>query len=190
MGPLRLTGGTDPMVAYGIWYVADLAETLDGPVIISMSLGGPEPSPMIEAAIDYAISKGVVVVASAGNEGYAGMGWPGAYPQVISCAMAGWTEQWFVGFWYDDVPEELNTPDVWGNNWQIYLDEISSRPNKTLGQKSRCYVTGKTVCIIGIGIEGEMGSMLFRGAYRKKGDIDLLKALFRFRPRQLTESEA
>jgi subtilisin family serine protease len=136
MGPITLTGGTDPMVAAGIEYIANLAETLDGPVIISMSLGGPEPSPLIEAAIDHAISEGVVVVASAGNEGYDGMGWPGAYPQVISCAMAGWTEQWFVGFWYDDVPEELNTPDYWGNNWQIYLDEMSSRPNMALGQKS------------------------------------------------------
>ena len=129
-------GGTNEMVSAGINYIADLAETLDGPVIISMSLGGPSPSPMIEEAIDYAISKGVIVVASAGNEGYAGMGWPGAYPQVISCAMAAWTEQFVWSSWLDDVPEKLNTPDSWGNNWQVYLDDISSRPNKDLGQKS------------------------------------------------------
>ncbi|NIP66726.1 S8 family serine peptidase, partial [Candidatus Bathyarchaeota archaeon] len=84
-GYMQFTGGFYDQIAYGIYYVADLAETLDGPVIISMSLGGPAPSPIIEDAINYAISKGVMVVASAGNEGYAGMGWPGAYPQVISC---------------------------------------------------------------------------------------------------------
>lgn len=136
-GVARFTGGTDEMVSAGIYYVADLAETLDGPVIISMSLGGPDPSDMIEAAVDYAISKGVIIVASAGNEGLAGMGWPGAFPQVISTGMAGWTEQFaFSGWWTGDVPEELNTPDSWGNNWQLFLDYGSSRPNKDLGQKS------------------------------------------------------
>lgn len=137
-GPLELTGGTDEMVAAGIYYVADLSETLNGPVIISMSLGGPEPAEMIEEAIDYAIEKGVIVVAAAGNEGYDGMDWPGAYPQVISCGMAGWTEQWVdypSRWWLNDVPEKLNTQDTWGNNWQLFLDYWSSRPNKLLGQK-------------------------------------------------------
>jgi len=138
-GYALFTGGFYDMVAAGIYYVADLADSLDGPVIISMSLGGPSPAPIIEEAINYAISKGVIVVASAGNEGYAGMGWPGAYPQVISCGMVGWTEQ-FVGgssWWLRDVPEKLNTKDYWGNNWQLFLDDISSRPNKTLGQRPK-----------------------------------------------------
>ncbi len=65
-GTAWFRGGTNEMVAAGINYIADLAETLDGPVIISMSLGGPYPSTLIEDAIDYAISKGVIVVASAG----------------------------------------------------------------------------------------------------------------------------
>lgn len=146
-------GGTDPMVASGIYYVADLAGTLDGPVIISMSLGGDDPSPMIEAAIDYAIKKKVIVVASAGNEGYAGMGYPGAYPQVISCAMAGWTEQWIdypARWWLNDVAEELNTPDYWGNNWHLFLDYLSSRPNKDLGQKAwHLDVTAPGAAIVG-----------------------------------------
>jgi subtilisin family serine protease len=147
------SGGTDPMVAAGIYYVADLAKTLDGPVIISMSLGGPSPSPMIEGAINYAIEEGVIVVASAGNEGYAGMGWPGAYPQVISCAMAGWTEQW-VGYpdrwWLYDVNEKLNSADYWGNNWHLFLDYLSSRPNKDLGQKaSDLDVTTPGAAIVG-----------------------------------------
>jgi subtilisin family serine protease len=39
-------------------------------------------------------------------------------------------------WWLTDVPEMLNTMDGWGNNWQIYLTDFSSRPNMTLGQKS------------------------------------------------------
>ena len=136
-GTAYFTGGTNEMVAAGINYVADLAETLDGPVIISMSLGGPYPSGLIEDAIKHAIRNDVIVVVSAGNEGYEGMGWPGAYPQVISCAMAGWTEQFLgSGWWLNDVTEKLNTRDYWGNNWQLFLDYISSRPNKDLGQKA------------------------------------------------------
>ncbi len=139
-GDLLLRGGTDPMVAAGIDYITEIAPSLDGRVIISMSLGGPEPAPLIEEAIDRAIDAGVIVVASAGNEGEDGMGWPGAYPQVISCAMGGWTEQW-VGYpdrwWLYDVDEKLNSEDYWGNNWQIFLDYGSSRPNKDLGQKAK-----------------------------------------------------
>jgi len=145
-GIARFTGGSWEMVSAGIYYVANLAEEHNAKIIISMSLGGGSPSPMIEEAINYAISKGVIVVASAGNTGYAGMGWPGAYPQVISVGAGGWTMQW-VGYppsdpptpyrwWLTDVPEKLNTVDYWGNNWQIYLEDFSSRPNLDLGQKS------------------------------------------------------
>ena len=97
--------GTDFMVAAGINYVADLAESEGIKVIISMSIGSPEPSEAIENAIDYAISKGVIIVAAAGNRGRP-MGWPasptgaptwdwildwpGAYPQVICVGSCGW----------------------------------------------------------------------------------------------------
>ena len=136
---LQLGGGTDEMVAAGIYYVAELADTYGIKIIINMSLGGSEPAPLIEDAINYAISKGVIVVAAAGNSGLEGMDWPGAYPQVISAAAGGWTEQWITKppqtrWWLNDVPEKLNTVDYWGNNWQIYLEEFSSRPNPELGQ--------------------------------------------------------
>ena len=122
------------MIAAGINYIADLADSLDGPVIINMSLGGPNPSDLIEDAIDYAISKGVIIVCSAGNEGYDGMGYPGAFDQVISTAACGWTMMFGYG-WGADVPEELNTPDYLGNEYQVYLEDFSSRPNPDLGQK-------------------------------------------------------
>jgi len=64
-------------------------------MIVTMSLGGPEPTAIIEDAIDYAISKGVIVVAAAGNSGTEGMDWPGAYPQVISVGASGWKYEWY-----------------------------------------------------------------------------------------------
>lgn len=90
--PVKVLGnsgsGSSGMVAQGIVYVADLkAGPLAGsPVVINMSLGGDELDAVEQAAIDYAIGKGVIIVASAGNEGAAGMGYPGAYGPVISAA--------------------------------------------------------------------------------------------------------
>jgi len=154
------TFGTDEMVAAGIQYIADLAPTLDGPVIISMSLGDTVSVDIIENAINNAIEAGVIIIASAGNEGYAGMGWPGAYPQVISVAAGGWTGQWPYGeggFWLSDVPEDLKTPDYLGNNWQLYLEDFSSRPNKYLGQKS----FHLDVCAPGSSIVGPFQSAVY-----------------------------
>jgi subtilisin family serine protease len=133
-GPITLSGGTDEMISAGIMYVADLAATLDGPVVINMSLGGPSRSAMIESAVDYAISQGVIVVASAGNNGSAGMGYPGGLQQIISAGMAGWAAMFTEG-WTANAPEKLNTRDVLGNNWQVFLEDGSSRPNKALDQK-------------------------------------------------------
>ena len=95
--------GTDEMVAAGINYVAELKETVlaDSPVVINMSLGGPELDQVEQDALDRAIAAGVIVVASAGNNGETGMGFPGAYDPVISAGAAGWNYAWvhpdFVG---------------------------------------------------------------------------------------------
>jgi subtilisin family serine protease len=132
-GSVRLSGGTDEMISEGIRYVADLDKR---PMVINMSLGGPDRSAMIEEAVDYAISKGVIVVASAGNSGEEGMGYPGGLPQIISAAAGGWSSMLYYG-WQADVPEKLNSNDIFGNNSQTYLEDFSSRPNMLLGQKTQ-----------------------------------------------------
>lgn len=106
----------------GIVYVADLkAGPLAGyPVVINMSLGGPQMDPVEQAAIDYAIAQGVIIVASAGNRGDSGMGYPGAYDPVISVAASGWVGEWTVPdvWWYDlDVSEPTNPDDFYIADW-------------------------------------------------------------------------
>ncbi len=117
--------GWSSVVARGIEYVGDL-KALDGllhdyPVVINMSLGGPEFGPMEAAAIDYAIDQGVIIVAAAGNEDTDGMVYPGAYEPVISVAASGWIQEWVHPWWWWwlDVPED--DPD------QFYITEFSSR---------------------------------------------------------------
>jgi subtilisin family serine protease len=125
---LNQTGsGWSSVIARGIVYVADLkAGPLAGhPVVINMSLGGSQLDAVEKAAIDYAIAQGVIVVASAGNEGEAGMGYPGAYAPVISVAASGYIGEWYPpaggAWWYlMNVAEPTNPA-------QFYIADFSSR---------------------------------------------------------------
>lgn len=119
--------GWSSVIARGITYVADLkaGPLADHPVVINMSLGGPALEAMEKAAIDYAISKGVIIVASAGNEGTAGMGYPGAYEPVISVAASGYIGEWYPpaggAWWYLMNVAEPTHPA------QFYITDFSSR---------------------------------------------------------------
>jgi len=120
--------GWSSVIARGITYIADLkygGVLGSSPVVINMSLGGPSLDSMEKAAIDYAISKGVIIVASAGNSGAAGMGYPGAYAPVISVAASGWIGEWQPDgntswWWNRNVPDPTNPED-------FYIADFSSR---------------------------------------------------------------
>jgi subtilisin family serine protease len=117
--------GWSSVIARGIVYVADLkADGFLGesPVVINMSLGGSALDAVEQAAIDYAISKGVIIVASAGNRGMAGMGYPGAYAPVISVAASGWVGEWTAAAWWRtlDVADPTNPEE-------FYIADFSSR---------------------------------------------------------------
>ena len=61
-----------------------IVEAVDrGANIISLSLGSESANSVLRKAVDYAISNGVLIVASAGNEGAKQITWPAAYPDVI-----------------------------------------------------------------------------------------------------------
>ena len=86
--------GTSAMVAAGIRYATNLKKAGYSPMVINMSLGASELEAIEKEALDYAIANGVIVVAAAGNDDEAGMGFPAAYPPVISAGSAGWTGEW------------------------------------------------------------------------------------------------
>lgn len=112
-------------IAQAILYVADLkaGPLKHAPVVINMSFGGPEPNAVEQAAVDYAIAKGVILVASAGNEGASGMGYPAAYAPIVSVAASGWVGQWTspaTSWPFSDVPDPTNPDD-------FYIADFSSR---------------------------------------------------------------
>jgi len=139
-------------VAAGIIYIANLyleevesggkvlkPEDQINPIVINLSLGSRSPSPLVRAAIGYAIESGVFVVAAAGNEGREGMVYPAAYPEVISVGAIGWTGEWepitveddevtFNRTWWrlSDVPEREELEG------QVYITDFSSWENKAI----------------------------------------------------------
>lgn len=56
----------------------------NGAHIINLSLAGSSPSSIIEAAVNYAINRNVIVIAAAGNFAQERAYYPAAYPNVIA----------------------------------------------------------------------------------------------------------
>jgi subtilisin len=75
-------------IANAIRHAADEKTRTGAKVIISMSLGSSAKDTLIANAVTYAYGKGVLVVAAAGNSGYAAntIGYPGALPNAIAVA--------------------------------------------------------------------------------------------------------
>ncbi|MCS6814529.1 MAG: S8 family peptidase [Cyanobacteria bacterium] len=72
----------------GTGTIADIAEAIrfaadNGAQVINMSLGGGGESALMQEAINYAHSKGVVIVAAAGNANTNNASYPARYPHVI-----------------------------------------------------------------------------------------------------------
>src|SRR3989338_4845936 len=76
-------------IARAIRYAAD-----NGANIISMSLGGDSEGSLEKDAIAYALGKGVLVVAAAGNDGPAdgSIDYPGANPDVVAVGAIDFSE--------------------------------------------------------------------------------------------------
>ncbi len=86
--PIRVlrpdTTGSPRAIAKGLRFAAD-----HGADIANLSIAGPSDVRVVEDAIAYAASKGVTVVASAGNDGRSPVSFPAAYPNVIAVGAIG-----------------------------------------------------------------------------------------------------
>lgn len=80
--------GTVSNVAKGIRYAVD-----QGAKVINLSLGSKSPSKTLEAAVNYAWGKGVVIAAAAGNDGNRVKYYPASYSKVISVAATDYNDK-------------------------------------------------------------------------------------------------
>lgn len=76
--------------ASGLCYADDVSAAIkiaadNGANVINLSLGSDNPSPLIQEGVDYAVSKDVLVVAAAGNDGpyFGSLDYPAAHGSVI-----------------------------------------------------------------------------------------------------------
>jgi subtilisin family serine protease len=81
------TLGVTAAIAQSIYDAVDK----EGCHVINMSLGGPAPSPSIQKAVQYAHSKGVILVCAAGNSGDNDIltneiSYPATFPECMSIA--------------------------------------------------------------------------------------------------------
>ncbi|MEH2300716.1 MAG: S8 family peptidase [Nostoc sp.] len=74
--------GSFNSISKGIRYAVD-----NGANVINLSLGGPSSNSTLESAIDYASSKGVIVVMAAGNDGGSSPEYPASYASKSGIAV-------------------------------------------------------------------------------------------------------
>lgn len=78
--------GYDDDIGKGIDYSVQKARQIGLKLVVSMSLGSSQRGPYSGPAVRRALDAGAVVVASAGNSGEGGVGYPGAEPGVLCIA--------------------------------------------------------------------------------------------------------
>ncbi len=71
--------GNYSQVANGIVHAAQ-----KGAKVINLSLGGPEQSELLRAAIDFAASRGAIVTCASGNESARSIGYPARYESCLA----------------------------------------------------------------------------------------------------------
>ncbi|NTV65225.1 MAG: peptidase S8, partial [Oscillochloris sp.] len=133
-------GGDDASVASGIRWATD-----HGARIINMSLGGSEESQTLRDAVNYAASRGVLLVAASGNEREDGnpTSYPAAYETVIAVGATGNTDV-VTGFSNTGPYLDLAAPGV--GLWTTLAGGSYGTPNGT--SFSSPYVAGAAALVI------------------------------------------
>ncbi len=118
--------GTGLDVATGITWATD-----HGASVISMSLGGTQ-SDAIASAVNYAESKGVIVVAAAGNNGNSQPFYPAADPGVLSVAGTQPNDQLYpwsdYGTWVSVAAPGCDTTTFKGGGFGQFCGTSASTP--------------------------------------------------------------
>jgi subtilase family protein/fervidolysin-like protein len=120
------TGNTST-IAQGIVWATD-----HGADVINLSLGGPASTQTLALAVDYAASKGVTLVAAAGNSGTSSRVYPAAYPAVVSVAATDDSDQRYswsnYGSWVQVAAPGCNVAPVPASSYGDFCGTSSATP--------------------------------------------------------------
>ncbi|MBA3777971.1 MAG: S8 family serine peptidase [Chloroflexi bacterium] len=136
--PVRALGpqgeGSDQTVASAIKYAADR-----GARVINLSLGGPGSSSTLDAAIDYALARKVVLVAAAGNEGpplvssFSSVNYPAASEPVVAVGSVSETSAGLTVSSFSSRGDELDVVAPGDDIWTTDCARCSGRPALAAG---------------------------------------------------------
>jgi subtilisin family serine protease len=119
--------GDDTLIAAGLVWATD-----HGAQVINLSLGGPGASQELSNAIGYAVGKGVIVVAAAGNSGTTTQFFPAADPRALSVAattVADHRYSWSnFGPWVRLAAPGCNLAPVLGGGYSNFCGTSSATP--------------------------------------------------------------
>jgi subtilisin family serine protease len=119
--------GDDTLIAGGIVWAVD-----HGAQIVNLSLGGPGVSAPLSNAMSYASSKGVIVVAAAGNSGVTTQFFPAADPHAVSVAATTVADQRFswsnFGSWVRLAAPGCNFAPIRGGSYGMFCGTSSATP--------------------------------------------------------------
>jgi len=119
--------GDDTLIAAGIVWAAD-----HGARVINLSLGGPGSSVELSNALAYASSKGVVVVAAAGNAGVTTQFFPAADPLVVSVGATTTLDKRYswsnFGSWVRLAAPGCNVAPILGGGYGNFCGTSSASP--------------------------------------------------------------
>jgi subtilisin family serine protease len=131
------------VVAQGIHRAVDL-----GANVVSLSLGTIFPTQTLEEAVNYAHSKGVLVIAAAGNEQYSQVSYPAAYANAIGVTGvdAAGNQAYFAnsGKELDIAAPGVGILSGWGTSQIVYGDGTSQATALTSGAAVAAISAGRT----------------------------------------------
>jgi subtilisin family serine protease len=119
--------GKTSTIAAGIVWAVD-----HGARAINMSFGGPSGTSALEAAVAYATSRGIALVAAAGNSGADTLFFPAAYGDVMSVAGTTSSDSRYswsnFGSWVDVSAPGCNTAPAAGGGYIEFCGTSSAAP--------------------------------------------------------------
>ncbi|ADL53772.1 S8 family peptidase [Clostridium cellulovorans] len=134
--------GDTNTIANGIKWAAD-----NGAKILNISLGTGKDDAILKGAVDYAVSKGCILISASGNLGFQGVNYPAAYDNVIA---VGATNQSNQLCYFSNFGKEV---DVVAPGANIY----STVPNGIFGTK---YLSAEGTSVATGMVSGQVALML------------------------------
>jgi len=168
--------GTLAAVADGIRYAADY-----GADVISLSLGGSSGATTLQQAVDYAWSKGAVVVAAAGNSGNTAPHYPAYYANAIAVASTDSNDNksYFstYGSWVDVAAPGSSIISTYPTSTYATLSGTSMATPYVAGVAALLKEQGRSNSQIRAAIQNSADRISDTGKYWKYGRVNALKAV-------------